>query len=224
MIHPNMATTLSFITTDVKICKEKLDKILKETIDKTLICVSVDGDTSTNDMCLIMANGESGVELGENEEEINLFKTALYAVLLHLAKSMARDGEGATKLIECLVIAKNMKIAKSTARSVITSSLVKAAIFGGDANWGRILCAIGYADGDFVTEFVSITISSEFGNVKVCENGFGTDFSEEKAAKILTSEHIFILVDLGDGGNSSYTAFGCDLSYDYVRINGDYRS
>ncbi|MDR0983898.1 MAG: bifunctional glutamate N-acetyltransferase/amino-acid acetyltransferase ArgJ [Ruminococcus sp.] len=223
MIHPNMATTLSFITSDVKIEKNLLDKILKETVDKTLNCVSVDGDTSTNDMCLIMANGKSDAEI-KTESDANLFKTALYAVLLHLAKAMARDGEGATKLIECLTIAKNKAIAKAVSRAVISSSLVKAAIFGGDANWGRILCATGYAEGDFVTEFVGITISSEFGNIKVCENGCGLDFSEEKAAEILTSEHIFILIDLGDGGNSSYTAYGCDLSYDYVRINGDYRS
>jgi glutamate N-acetyltransferase/amino-acid N-acetyltransferase len=223
MIHPNMATTLSFITTDVMIDKVLLDKILKEIVDKTLNCVSVDGDTSTNDMCLIMANGEIGVT-PQTESDIELFKTALYAVLLHLAKSMARDGEGATKLIECLAIAKNIAIAKSVSRSVVCSSLVKTAIFGEDANWGRILCALGYADGDFVTEFVSITISSEFGNIKVCENGCGTDFSEEKAAEILASEHIFILIDLGDGGNASYTSFGCDLSYEYVRINGDYRS
>jgi glutamate N-acetyltransferase/amino-acid N-acetyltransferase len=226
MIHPNMATTLSFITTDVNINSKMLHELLTEVINDTLNCVSVDGDTSTNDMCLVMASGLAGNERikGKSTDDYNIMRDALYFVLMNLARKMARDGEGATHLIECIVIGtENEYDAKTLAKSVITSSLLKAAIFGKDANWGRILCALGYSGVPFQPQDVEISIISSAGRIEVCKGGYGTGLDEELALKILSEEEIVIAVKIGEGLGSA-VAWGCDLTYDYVKINGDYRS
>lgn len=225
MIHPNMATTLSFITTDAAIKPEYLRMALSSTIKTTLNMVSVDGDQSTNDMCCVMANGMAGNPVINSEnDDFDKFCNALYAVLMNLARMMARDGEGATKLIECVCYgAPDFQTAKAVAKSVITSSLFKAAIFGEDANWGRILCAVGYADAEFDINKVDVKLASDAGKITVCKNGSGVYFFEEEAKKILMEEEINVLVKIGDGKYSA-VAWGCDLTYDYVKINGDYRS
>ena len=225
MIHPNMATTLTFLTTDADISAELLQRALSDVVKITLNRASVDGDTSTNDMVCVLASGtaENKPVTAENGE-FDKFENALYCIMMNLARMMARDGEGATKLIECAVSgADSDKTAETVAKSVICSSLFKAAMFGEDANWGRILCAVGYADADFDINKVSVKIGSEKGTVDVCENGAGVEFSEEKAKEILGEEVIEIIISLGDGGGSA-VAWGCDLTYDYVKINGDYRS
>lgn len=225
MIHPNMATTLTFITTDVDISAELLQRALSDVVKVTLNRVSVDGDTSTNDMVCILANGTAGNSTIKFEnEDYEKFVDALYAVMMNLARKMARDGEGATKLIECICHgADTEKTAETVAKSVITSSLFKAAMFGEDANWGRILCAVGYADADFDINRVCVSIGSVQGNIDVCRNGAGVEFSEEKAKEILSEEEIIIDISIGDGAGKAI-AWGCDLTYDYVKINGDYRS
>lgn len=225
MIHPNMATTLTFITTDADISAELLQRALSDVVKVTLNRVSVDGDTSTNDMVCVLANGTAGnVAVTKENEDFEKFVNALYAVMMNLARKMARDGEGATKLIECVCSgADTEKTAETVAKSVITSSLFKAAMFGEDANWGRILCAVGYADADFDINRVDVSIGSAKGTVDVCRNGAGVEFSEEKAKEILGKEEIIINISIGDGAGKA-VAWGCDLTYDYVKINGDYRS
>lgn len=225
MICPNMATTLNFITTDCRISAGMLQKALSEIVQVTYNCLSIDGDTSTNDMVLLLANGLAGnEEIREDDRAFRKFKKALYLVMLHLTKMLAKDGEGATKLLECSVSgAPDEKCAQIVAKSVISSPLLKCAIFGEDANWGRVLCAIGYADVDFEIDRVGVSISSQNGKVEVCQNGAGIPFSEEIAKEVLSADEIIILVDLGQGDAVS-RAFGCDLTYDYVKINGDYRS
>lgn len=225
MIHPNMATTLTFITTDADISAELLQKALSDVVKITLNRVSVDGDTSTNDMACILANGMAeNVPVTKENEDFAKFVNALYTVMMNLARKMARDGEGATKLIECICHgAENEKTAEIVAKSVITSSLFKAAMFGEDANWGRILCAIGYADADFDINKVNVSIGSNKGCINVCQNGAGVEFSEEKAKEILEEEEIIINISIGNGIGRAI-AWGCDLTYDYVKINGDYRS
>ncbi len=225
MIHPNMATTLNFITTDVAITCEMLQKALSETVITTYNCLTVDGDTSTNDMISVMANGlaENKTIASENEN-YTVFKTALHDVLEKLTIMLAKDGEGATKLIECTCSgAKDLSTAIVVAKSVVRSPLVKAGIFGCDANWGRILCAIGYAEADFDINKVDVDVSSSAGEIVACRNGLVVEFSEEKAKEILLQDEIYIHINLHDG-DSSAKAWGCDLTYDYVRINGDYRS
>lgn len=225
MIHPNMATTLTFITTDVDISAELLQHALSDVVKITLNRVSVDGDTSTNDMVCVLANGlaENSTIKSENED-YEKFVNALYAIMMNLARKMARDGEGATKLIECICHgADTEKTAEIIAKSVITSSLFKTAMFGEDANWGRILCAVGYADADFDINKVCVSIGSAKGNIDVCKNGAGVEFSEEKAKEILSEEEIIINISIGNGAGKA-VAWGCDLTYDYVKINGDYRS
>ncbi len=225
MIHPNMATTLTFITSDVNISPELLQRALSDVVKITLNRVSVDGDTSTNDMVCVMASGTCGNKIIDCEDDnFEKFRNALYAVMMNLARMMARDGEGATKLIECACVgASSEKTAETVAKSVITSSLFKAAMFGEDANWGRILCAVGYADANFDISKVDVNIGSEKGIIAVCRDGAGVEFSEEKAKEILQEEEIQIYISLNEG-DCSAVAWGCDLTYDYVKINGDYRS
>ncbi|MDR0898529.1 MAG: bifunctional ornithine acetyltransferase/N-acetylglutamate synthase [Oscillospiraceae bacterium] len=225
MIHPNMATMLSFITTDACISAEMLQKALKQVVDVTYNMISIDGDTSTNDMVSIMANGLCGnAEITDEGADFDAFVAALYGIAVEMAKCIAADGEGATKLLECTVSgAPCQQTAKAIAKSVITSSLFKTAMFGADANWGRILCAIGYADAEFAIDTIHVTLSSAKGAIKVCENGFGVDFSEEIAKEILLENAIQIDIALGQGDGAA-TAWGCDLTYDYVQINGDYRT
>ncbi len=225
MIHPNMATMLCFITTDVAISPEMLQQALTDTVQDSFNMVSVDGDTSTNDMVSVLANGKAENLIIENEnDDYKVFYRALLKVCTHLCRMVAGDGEGATKLLECNVTgAANKQVARLVSKSVITSSLFKAAMFGEDANWGRILCAIGYTDAEFNIDHVAVELRSERGSVKVCENGSGVDFSEEKAAEVLSSDEIRIEISLGSGDGAA-TAWGCDLSYDYVKINGDYRT
>ena len=225
MIHPNMATTLTFLTTDCKISSALLGQALRDVVALTLNRVSVDGDTSTNDMVCIMASGDAGNEtLAAEGSDYDTFRDALYAVLMNLARMMARDGEGATKLIECLTDgAADDRTAEIVAKSVITSSLFKAAIFGEDANWGRVLCAVGYAPADFDIQQVNVTLASAAGSILVCQNGAGVDFSEAQAKQILSEEEILVHVTIGTGVGTA-VCWGCDLTYDYVRINGDYRS
>lgn len=225
MIHPNMATTLNFVTTDINISSELIQAALSDIVKVTYNCLSIDGDTSTNDMVSIMANGLAGNEMiTEQGEEYEIFKSALYEVLMNLTKMLAKDGEGASKLIECTCDgAKDIDTAIIVAKSVIRSPLFKCAMFGEDANWGRILCAIGYAEADFDISKVEVSIESKAGAVLVCQNGAGVEFSEEEAAKILAEDEIFININLHDG-DAVAKAWGCDLTYDYVKINGDYRS
>lgn len=225
MIHPNMATTLSFITTDAAVAPEYLQTALSDVIKNTLNMVSVDGDQSTNDMCCVLANGMAGNAVIKSEnKDFDKFENALYVVLMNLARMMARDGEGATKLIECVCHgADDAQTAKTVAKSVITSSLVKAMIFGEDANCGRILCAVGYSEADVDINRIDVKFASHAGKITVCQDGMAVPFSEEEAKKILMEEEITVLVKIGDG-NQSAVAWGCDLTYDYVKINGDYRS
>ena len=225
MIHPNMATTLNFVTTDVAIDADLLQKALSEIVKITYNCLSVDGDTSTNDMLTVMANG-----LAENEkivsedENYEVFKAALYEVLMQLTKMLAKDGEGATKLLECSCAgAPDLDTAIIVAKSVICSPLFKCAMFGEDANWGRVLCAIGYADAEFDINKVDVTLASVNGTIEVCVDGAGVEFSEDEAKVVLSADEIQILVNLKQG-EASAKAWGCDLTYDYVKINGDYRS
>lgn len=225
MIHPNMATTLNFITTDVNISVDLLQKALSEVVETTYNCLSVDGDTSTNDMVSVMANGiaDNDEILSENAD-FEIFKEALYAVMMNMTRMLAADGEGASKLLECNVSgAKDFETARTVAKSVICSPLFKCAMFGADANWGRILCAIGYADAEFDINNVSVTLGSSKGKIHVCENGAAIAFSEEKAKEILLEDEIIIDINIGNGEGKA-TAWGCDLTYDYVKINGDYRS
>ncbi len=225
MIHPNMATMLAFITTDVAIAPALLQKAVSEVVDDTFNMVSVDGDTSTNDMLSVLANGLAGNPvITEETPAYQDFKQALFAVCENVSKKLAGDGEGATKLLECTVRhAPDKTTAKKIAKSVICSSLFKAAMFGADANWGRILCAIGYTDAAFDISKIAVDLSSKAGCIHVCENGAGVPFSEETAKIVLSEEEIHVDIDMNDG--SAYaTAWGCDLTYDYVKINGDYRT
>lgn len=225
MIHPNMATTLNFITTDLCISAEMLQQALDDIVKITYNCLSIDGDTSTNDMVAVMANGLAGnKEITAECEDYENFKAALYEVMMNLTKMLAKDGEGATKLIECECKGcTSTDTAITVAKSVVGSTLFKCAVFGEDANWGRILCAVGYAPAEFDINKVDVDIASEFGKIAVCRNGAGVDFSEEKAAEILKSDEIRVIIDLNAGKNSA-KAWGCDLTYDYVKINGDYRT
>ena len=225
MIHPNMATTLNFVTTDVAIDATLLQKALSEIVKVTYNCLSVDGDTSTNDMLTVMANGLAGnAKIVEENEAYEVFKLALYEVLMQLTKMLAKDGEGATKLLECSCAgAPDLDTAITVAKSVICSPLFKCAMFGEDANWGRVLCAIGYADAEFDINKVDVTLASCNGAIEVCVDGAGVEFSEEEAKVVLGADEIQILVNLKQG-EASAKAWGCDLTYDYVKINGDYRS
>ncbi|MBR2623072.1 MAG: bifunctional glutamate N-acetyltransferase/amino-acid acetyltransferase ArgJ [Clostridia bacterium] len=225
MIHPNMATMLVFVTTDCAISAEMLQKALSADVKNSFNMISIDGDTSTNDMLSILANGEAGnTEIVGEGADYDAFCAALNAVTTDLCRKIAKDGEGATKLLECKVTgAKDEQTAKTVAKSVICSSLFKAAMFGADANWGRVLCAIGYAGADVDVMKVGVAFRSVKGMVSVCENGAGIPFSEEVAKEILLESEIEILITLGDG-DAKATAWGCDLTYDYVKINGDYRT
>ncbi len=225
MIHPNMATMLVFLTTDVAISPNMLQKALSTDIASTFNMVSVDGDTSTNDMVAIMANGRAGnEEITEDGEDFAAFMCALNTVTVWLCRALVGDGEGATRLLECRVTgAADTKTARTVAKSVICSSLCKAAMFGADANWGRVLCAIGYSGADVDVTAVDVAFSSVAGRVDVCRGGAGIDFSEELAKEILSEKEVDILVSLGNGTGEA-TAWGCDLTYDYVKINGDYRT
>ncbi len=225
MIHPNMATMLVFITTDVAISPEMLQKALSADVENSFNMISVDGDTSTNDTVAVLANGLcENEEITTEGEDYDKFCEALNTVTCDLCKKIAKDGEGATKLLECRVSGASCdKSAKILAKSVITSSLVKAAMFGSDANWGRILCALGYAGAEVDVNKVSVAFQSCAGRITVCENGSGVEFSEELAKEILLKDEIVIDVTLGDG-EACATAWGCDLTYDYVKINGDYRT
>lgn len=225
MIHPNMATMLCFITTDAAIDKKLLQEALSEEVQDTFNMVSVDGDTSTNDSVLLMANGMAGnAEITEKNEDYRAFQAALHEVMTVLCKKIAGDGEGATALLEMKVVnAGTKEQAKILAKSVITSSLTKAMIFGHDANCGRILCAMGYAGTPFDPDKVDLYFESAAGKQKIVENGVPTDYSEEFATKILSEKEVTIIADIKEG-NEEATAWGCDLTYDYVKINGDYRS
>ncbi len=225
MIHPNMATTLNFVTTDLAIDAELLQKALSEVVKITYNCLSVDGDTSTNDMLTVMANGLAGNEkIVAEDADYALFKDALYEVLMNLTKMLAKDGEGATKLLECTCAgASDLDTAIIVAKSVICSPLFKCAMFGEDANWGRVLCAIGYADAEFDIDKVDVDLASEKGSIAVCRNGAGVEFSEDEAKIVLGADEIYIHVNLNQGEVEA-KAWGCDLTYDYVKINGDYRS
>ena len=225
MIHPNMATMLVFITTDAAISPEMLQKALSNDIADTFNMVSVDGDTSTNDMVSVLANGMAeNEEITEENADFAEFCKALNTVTVYLCKMIAGDGEGATKMLECNVSgAKDRACAKTVAKSVICSSLLKAAMFGADANWGRVLCAIGYSGAEVDVNKIDVSFKSAKGIVDVCKSGAGIDFSEDKAKEILSEKEIEILVELNDG-DAEATAWGCDLTYDYVKINGDYRT
>ena len=225
MIHPNMATMLVFITTDCAIAPNMLQKALSGDITNTFNMVSVDGDTSTNDMVTVLANGLAGnEEITAEGEDFTTFMQALNTVTVDLCRKIAGDGEGATKLLECRVTGgKDEKNAKIVAKSVICSSLLKAAMFGADANWGRVLCAIGYSGADVDVNKVAVSFESKGGRIDVCVDGAGIPFSEETAKQVLLEKEIDIIITLGDG-DASATAWGCDLTYDYVKINGDYRT
>ena len=225
MIHPNMATMLGVLTTDLAISKELLQEALSENVKHTFNMVSVDRDTSTNDSLLILANGLAGnEEITEKNEDYETFCKALNMVTTDLAKQMAADGEGATKLLEVKVIgAKTWEDAANLSKSIISSNLVKTAVFGNDANWGRILCAMGYSGVVFDPDQVDLYIESEIGNLKLVEDGMATDYSEEVATKILSSNQVTAIADI-KAGTATATAWGCDLTYDYVKINADYRS
>lgn len=225
MIHPNMATMLSFIVANVNVSKEHLRKLFKDSVKDSYNMISVDGDTSTNDMAVILANGTAGnIPLEENVEYSKIFKEALDFVNKELAKMIAKDGEGATKFIEVSVNnALTKEDARIIARSVVSSNLVKTAMFGSDANWGRVICAVGYADVNCDISKIDISFTNEVGSEEVVKDGIPLDFSEENAKKILEDSFIKIVIDLKNG-DSNGTAWGCDLTYDYVRINGDYRS
>ena len=225
MIHPNMATMLGVLTTDLSISKELLQEALSADVKDTFNMISVDRDTSTNDTLVIFANGLAGnPEITEKNEDYETFCRALRYVTTDLAKKMAGDGEGATKLLEVTVVnAAEKEEARCLSKSVITSNLVKTAIYGSDANWGRILCAMGYSGAQFDPDSVDVTIRSSAGETKLVENGRATDYSEEFATEILSCEEVTVWIDMKEGGETA-TAWGCDLTYDYVKINGDYRS
>lgn len=225
MIHPNMCTMLCFVTTDAAISHELLQKALSEDVVDTFNMISVDGDTSTNDTVLVMANGQAeNTPITKEGEDYKTFCEALHFIMLELSKKIAGDGEGCTCLFEATVIgAKDKNQARTIAKSVVCSSLTKAAIFGHDANWGRILCAMGYSGAQFDPEVVDIWLESKAGTIKIVENGIATDYSEETATKILSEEEVIAKMDIKEG-NETATAFGCDLTYEYVKINGDYRS
>ena len=225
MIHPNMGTMLCFITTDAAISSELLNTALKDTVKKTFNRVSVDGDTSTNDTAVILASGLAGnAEITDKGADYDAFCDMLYKVCEYLARAIARDGEGATRLITCAVSgAKDEKSAEKLAKSVIGSSLTKAAMFGSDANWGRVICAMGYSGEEFDPEKVSISFKSVKGEILVCEAGRGLVFDEDLAKEILSQDEVIICCELSEGEGDA-TVWGCDLTYDYVKINGDYRS
>ena len=225
MICPNMATMLIFITTDAAITSAILQKALSADVKDSFNMVSVDGDTSTNDMVCVLANGMAGNEpISATGKEFNAFRKALSKVTTNLCRRIAKDGEGATKLLECKVTgAKNKAAAKTVAKSVIKSSLFKAAMFGADANWGRVLCAIGYAGADVDISKIDVDFKSRAGTIAVCRGGSGVPFSEDEAKKVLSQGEIEVLISLGDG-NGKAVAWGCDLTYEYVKINGDYRT
>ena len=225
MIHPNMATMLVFVTTDAAISPSLLQKALNECVTDTFNMTSVDRDTSTNDTMVVLANGLAGnPEILRENEDYAAFKAALMQISSDLCKAIAKDGEGATKLLECVVSGgKTAEDARKIAKSVICSPLVKTAMFGSDANWGRVLCAIGYAQAEVDVSKISLSFISEAGEIEVCAKGAGIDFSEEKAKEILSCDQIIISVTLGDG-DAKATAYGCDLTYDYIKINGDYRT
>ena len=225
MIHPNMATMLVFITTDCAISPEMLQQALSSDIKNTFNMVSIDGDTSTNDMVCVLANGMAeNEEISDFGEDFETFMKALNTVTVNLCRKIAGDGEGATKLLECKVLgADTLENAKTVAKSVICSSLLKAAMFGADANWGRALCAIGYSGAQVDVEKIDVSFKSHKGEILVCKDGSGVDFSEEKAKEILLENEIEVLINLNSGEFYS-TAWGCDLTYDYVKINGDYRT
>ncbi|MGI6153574.1 MAG: bifunctional glutamate N-acetyltransferase/amino-acid acetyltransferase ArgJ [Christensenellaceae bacterium] len=225
MINPNMATMLIFITTDVSISSQMLDHALREETARSFNQICVDGDTSTNDMAALLANGKAGnPAITSPNDAYSLFCDALHDICIRMSRALAADGEGATKLIECHVSgAPTDEIARAVSKSVVSSDLVKAAVFGKDANWGRVLCAIGYTPGDFDTSRISLSIQSAAGEVLVCKNAAYHPFSEALAAKVLDEDEIFLMVDMGIGSCSA-RAFGCDLTYDYVKINGDYRT
>ncbi len=225
MIHPNMATMLVFITTDAAISPELLHKALYSDAQQSFNMISIDGDTSTNDMVSVMANGMAGNEvITEENADFEVFRKALAMITEKLCRAIAKDGEGATKLVECFVAGgKDWHTAKTVAKSVICSSLFKAAMFGADANWGRVLCAIGYSGADVDVTKIDVSFTSEKGTIEVCKDGAGVPFSEEKAKEILLCDEIKVNVNLNDG-DSTAVARGCDLTYDYVKINGDYRT
>ncbi len=225
MIHPNMATTLNFITTDAAVSAEMLRKALGEVVQVTYNCLSVDGDTSTNDMVSVMANGLAGNnEICEENEDYKIFKQALYIVMLNMTKMLAADGEGASKFLECTCSgAKDRETATAVAKSVVRSNLIKCMVFGEDANCGRVLCAIGYADAEFDVDKVNVELASPAGAVATYRDGVAIGYSEEFAAKVLAEDEIYINIDLQQG-DASAKAWGCDLTYDYVKINADYRS
>ena len=225
MIHPNLATMLVFITTDCSISSEMLQKALSTDVAETFNMVSIDGDTSTNDMVAVLANGMAkNKTITKPGEDYAAFMQALNTVTVHLCRLIAADGEGATKLLECKVFgAKTKQTAKAVAKSVVCSALTKAAMFGADANWGRVLCAIGYSGEPVDVTKIKVAFASQKGKITVCQNGTGVDFSEEKAKQILLQNEVEILVDL-NSGSAEAAAWGCDLTYDYVKINGDYRT
>jgi glutamate N-acetyltransferase/amino-acid N-acetyltransferase len=225
MINPNMATMLSFLTSDVNITSELLSKALTASAGDTFNMVSVDGDTSTNDMLSILANGTAGnVKITADGVDYDAFYAALNTVNTYLARMIAKDGEGATKLVTCTINgAPDTRAAKLSAKSVIASSLVKAAMFGADANWGRILCALGYTPCAVDITKIDVSFASAAGKIAVCENGAGLPFDEDKAKNVLLQDEIEILIDMKQGMGKA-TAWGCDLTYDYVKINGDYRT
>ena len=225
MIHPNMATTLNCITTDAAISPAMLQKALSDVVKVTYNCLSVDGDQSTNDTCMVMASGMAGnAEIAADGADYDTFRQALYIVMMNMTRLLAKDGEGASKLLECTVSgAADVDTAIIVAKSVICSPLFKCAMFGSDANWGRILCAVGYAPAEFDINKVDVTLASKAGSIDVCKNGSGIPFSEEIAKEILLEDEIQIFISIGDGEGTA-TAWGCDLTYDYVKINGDYRS
>ena len=225
MIHPNMATMLSFITTDANISAEMLQKALRWCVTRSYNMLSVDGDTSTNDTVAILANGLCGNTRIETEnEDYAVFCRALFKICNHIVRMLAKDGEGATKLVVCEVVgAADEETARICAKSVIRSPLVKTAMFGSDANWGRVLCALGYAGAAIDVSKIDVSFRSRKGTVPVCKNGAVIEFSEEKAKEVLLEDEIEILVDL-NSGDAEATAYGCDLTYDYVKINGDYRT
>ena len=226
MIHPNMGTMLCFLTTDAAVSAKALGAALRHAVDESFNMVSIDGDTSTNDMCVILANGlADGSEISEpSGTDFETFTAALTQLCVKLARTLAKDGEGASRLLVCQVTgAKGRENARTAAKGIISSTLLKAAMFGADANWGRVLCALGYCGAETDVTKAGVSFASKAGGITVCQNGAGIPFSEEEAKKILSEDEITIDVSLADG-DASATAFGCDLTYDYVKINGDYRT
>ena len=225
MIHPNMGTMLCFLTTDCAISPEMIRTALLETVNVSFNRISVDGDTSTNDSCMVLANGMAGnAPITEKGEDYEAFLAALQALCVQLAKEMASDGEGAKHLITCNVSgAKSEQAAETISKSVICSVLTKAAIFGADANWGRVLCAMGYSGAEFVPDKVDVHFTSAAGDIAVCEKGRGLNFDEDLAKKILTEHDVEINITMGEG-DGRCTCWGCDITYDYIKINGDYRT